>query len=157
MVLPRAVVSERLQADDLIMITVAKDGRTFIAISDAVKKIAWLQSFQQLYGLTLNEQQKNEFTKLSAVGVAAEQLPLLLNKAKAERNRIVQSGVPIDSKQNQLADWLVLARAVMPQARIAIKSDRETPYKHIEQVINTLTANQVLRFNLLTGIRRLDD
>jgi biopolymer transport protein ExbD len=56
-----------------------------------------------------------------------------------------------------LADWLVMARAVMPQARIAIKSDRETPYKHIEQVVNTLTANQVLRFNLLTDVRRLDD
>lgn len=156
-VLPRAVVSERLPADDLITITVSKDGRAFISISDASKKLPWLLSFLQLYGLTLQEQQKVAFTKLSGVGVAAEELADWLNMATSERNRAIQSGVPMDSTRNQLADWLVLARAAMPQARVAIKSDRETPYKYIQQVVNTLTANQVLRFNLLTETRRLDD
>jgi biopolymer transport protein ExbD len=156
-VLPRAVISEQLPEDELITITVAYDGRTFISMSDALRRGQWLESFTSLYGVSLSARQRDNFVMLSGIGVPAEELPQLLDLPAAERNRYLQAGLPVDSAQNQLADWLVLARVMMPRARVAIKSDRDTPYRHVDKVIQTLTANNVLRFNLITESKRPHD
>ena len=42
-----------------------------------------------------------------------------------ERKLVNQTGIPTDSLNNQLADWVVFARTTNPGLRIAIKGDRE--------------------------------
>jgi hypothetical protein len=64
----------------------------------------------------LSAKQRDNFILLSGIGVPAEELPQLLDLPAAERNRYLQAGLPVDSAQNQLADWLVLARVMMPSA-----------------------------------------
>ena len=41
-----------------------------------------------------------------------------------------------------------------PKVRIAVKGDRDTDYKVVEKVVNTLIDRKVLRFNLITGLEQ---
>ena len=67
---------------------------------------------------------------------------------------MTQPGIPADSVNNELADWIVFARMSNPKVRIAVKGDRDTSYKTVEQVVNTLIDRKVLRFNLITGLEQ---
>jgi biopolymer transport protein ExbD len=156
-VLPRAVISENLPEDQMITITVTRDGRSFVGISTYEAREPWIRRFASLYELELTDEQIAAFTMLPGFGVEASGLSNLLDMSTEARNRTSQEGIPSDSLDNQLADWIVLARAVVPRARIAIKADKGTPYRHISQIVKTLTDNNILRFNLVTEIRRLND
>jgi len=156
-VLPRAVVSEIMPEDQVITITMTRDGRSFIGVSTFEARESWIKRFASLYNLALTENQIAAFTMLPGFGVEASSLPGLLDLLPEVRNRTFQEGIPVDTLNNQLADWVVLARTVVPRARIAIKADKETPYKHVSNVVRTLTENNILRFNLITDIRRLNE
>jgi biopolymer transport protein ExbD len=72
-----------------------------------------------------------------------------------ERKTVQQPGIPADSVNNELADWVVYARLTNPsKLRIAIKGDRETNYKVVKQVVETLIDRKILRFNLITGLEQ---
>jgi biopolymer transport protein ExbD len=155
-VIPRSVTNMNLPNEQVITLTITNDGRTFIGISEADSRKQWLKRFSALYDISLTEEQEQVFQFLPGFGVPSEGLSQLLSLPPEVRNRTTQSGIPVDSLVNELTDWIVLARAVMPRARIAIKSDRDTPYKYIENTIKTLTDNNILRFNLMTEIKRYD-
>jgi biopolymer transport protein ExbD len=62
-----------------------------------------------------------------------------------------QPGIPVESGQNELADWLVFGRISNPQARIVVKADKETPYfPVVKKVLDTLRDCNILRFALIT-------
>lgn len=156
-IVPKSVTTVELPEDQLITITLTTDGRSFIGISDFTFREKWLDRYAALYSLEFNEFQKQVFSQLPGFGVPKEELGSLLEMPAETRNRTIQSGIPTDSLNNELADWLILARTVMPRARVALKADRLTPYKHVEQTITTLTENNILRFNMVTDSRRIDD
>lgn len=156
-VVPRSVTTTNLPDDNLITISITFDGRTFIGLSSPEARTMWLDRYASLYGLEFDEAQKNTFSMLPGFGVPGERLSDLLNMPPEQRNRMAHPGIPVDSLTNELADWLVLGRTVIPRARVAIKADKGTSYKYINRIIKTLTENNILRFNLVTDIKRMDD
>lgn len=156
-VVPRSVTTANLPDENLITISITMDGRTFIGLSNPEARKMWLERYAALYELDFNENQQNTFSMIPGFGVPREKLKDLLNMPPEKRNRYSQPGIPIDSSYNELADWLILGRTVIPRARVAIKADKGTPYKHVNHVIRTLTENNILRFNLVTDIKRLDN
>ena len=69
-----------------------------------------------------------------------------------ERKLVKQPGIPCDSVNNELADWLIFSRTTNPKLRIAIKGDRDAEYPVIKNVITTLIDKKVNRFNLITNM-----
>jgi biopolymer transport protein ExbD len=86
--------------------------------------------------------------------VPVRQLPSFLDLEPEERKQVVQPGIPSDSVNNELADWVMSARMSNMKLRIAVKGDRGTDYKVVKQVVNTLIDKKVLRFNLITGMEQ---
>lgn len=156
-VVPRSVTTTNLPDDQLITISITIDGRTFIGLSNPEARMMWLDRYAALYELDFDEAQRNTFSRLPGFGVPREKLKDLLSMPPERRNRFTQPGIPIDSLTSELSDWLVLGRTVIPRGRVAIKADKGTHYKHVDHVIKTLTENNILRFNLVTDIKRLDD
>jgi len=156
-VVPRSVTTANLPEDQLITISIAHDGRTFIGLSNPEARMMWLDRYSGLYDLELDDAQKNTFSLMPGFGVPRDRLGDLLSMPPEQRSRYAQPGIPIDSLSNELADWLVLGRTVIPRGRVAIKADKGTAYKHVDQVIQTLTENNILRFNLVTEVKRIED
>jgi biopolymer transport protein ExbD len=72
-------------------------------------------------------------------------------KSAQERN-VYQTGIPMDSLDNQLASWVLYARQVNPAVQACLKGDSETPFPAVKKVLDILQDKNVNRFNLITSL-----
>ena len=152
--IPKSVSEILLPDKDRIIISVADDGRVFFDMDNKNHRKQLLQSIGEKYGISFSEEQQNSFAILAGFGLPVATLPQFLDLNPDERKTITQTGIPADSANNELADWIVFARMSNPKVRIAVKGDRDTNYEVVERVINTLIERKVLRFNLITGLEQ---
>lgn len=140
---------------DRIIITVSKDGKVFFDMDNQSGRKRMLQDMGEKYGVSFTNEQVTSFAVLGGFGVPVRQLPQFLDMTPDERAQIVHPGIPADSVNNELADWVVYGRLTAPsKMRIAIKGDRDSNYKTVKQVVNTLIDRKILRFNLITGLEQ---
>jgi biopolymer transport protein ExbD len=140
---------------DRMIITVAKDGRVFFDMDNQHHRIEMLKNIGQEYGITFSPEQQRSFAIMSGFGVPVRNLPEFLDMDPDTRAKVTQPGIPVDSVNNELAKWVVYARLTNPmKLRIAVKGDRDTNYKVVKQIVETLIERKVLRFNLITGMEQ---
>jgi biopolymer transport protein ExbD len=89
---------------------------------------------------------------MSSFGVPIAQLKQLLALKPDERSKIRQNGIPCDSLNNELADWVWQARLTNNQVRVAIKGDQDANFPVVKRVIATLQDKKVNRFNFITNL-----
>ena len=151
---PKSVSEIILPDRDRIIITVAEDGRVFFDMDNQGARKQMLQNMGEKYGVSFTAEEQQSFAILQSFGIPMNTLSSFLDMKPDERKTIQQPGIPADSVNNELADWIVYARISNPKVRIAIKGDRDTNYKVVKRVVDTLIDRKVLRFNLITGLEQ---
>lgn len=152
---PKSVSEIPLPESNRMIITVAKDGKVFFDMDNQFSRKSMLQDMGEKYGVSFSPEQQNSFAVMAGFGVPIRQLPQFLDMSPDERAEVQQPGIPADSVNNELADWVVYARLTNPsKMRIAVKGDRDTEYKVVKQVVETLIDRRILRFNLITGLEQ---
>lgn len=154
--LPYSSVETPLPEQKLLTISIDIDGIVFLALSNRDVRAKWLRNMAAMYNIELNENEVEAFAQLPGFGMPINTLIPFLELDRGEQLDFQSPGIPVDSLQNELSDWLVVARAIQPGLKIAIKADQRTRYQHIDKVIKTLTKNGILRFNLVTDKRVAD-
>jgi len=91
---------------------------------------------------------------LSSFGLPIGNLKEYINLTPEQRKTVKQPGIPVDSLNNQLKDWIIFSRTTNPSVRIAIKGDQDSEYPVIEKLMNTLIENNINRFNLITNMEK---
>jgi biopolymer transport protein ExbD len=152
--IPKSVSEIILPDKDRIIITVADDGRVFFDMDNQGHRKEMLRNMGEKYGISFSPQQQTAFSILQGFGLPINTLGSYLDLDPDQRKTIAQPGIPADSVNNELADWIVFARMSNPKVRIAVKGDRDTNYEVVERVISTLIDRKVLRFNLITGLEQ---
>jgi biopolymer transport protein ExbD len=138
-----------------MIITISKEGKVFFDMDNQGGRKRTLQDMGEKYGVEFTPEQQNAFALMAGFGIPVRQLPQFLDMAPDEREGVVQPGIPSDSVNNELADWVVYARLTNPsKMRIAVKGDRDSNYKIVKQVVATLIDRRILRFNLITGLEQ---
>ena len=66
----------------------------------------------------------------------------------------LQTGIPIDSTDNQLAMWVLFSRKANPNAEASIKGDNQADYKVVKRVLDIMQDYKINRFNLTTHLPR---
>ena len=159
--------------DNMMVITVDKEGMIYFSVENPKVKVATLQNLKQRYSKTypalekLTDQQIANFINLPVYGYDISQLPEILNIPAADLGSLKDfSGVPIDSANNQLRDWIQSARWAdhldkqesgatdREDIRVAIKGDKTTNVQAVQEVIKILTEEPVNihTFNLITSL-----
>lgn len=159
--------------DNMMVISVDKEGMVYFSVENPKVKVATLQNLKQRYGKTypalekLTDQQIANFINLPVCGYDISQLPEILDIPAADLGSLKDfSGVPIDSANNQLRDWIQSARWAdrldkqesgatdREDIRVAIKGDKTTNVKAVQEVIKILTEEPVNihTFNLITSL-----
>lgn len=152
---PKSMSEIPLPERERMIITVAKDGKVFFDMDNQGGRREALRQMGDKYGVTFSNEQVNNFAVMAGFGVPVQQMPQFLDMSPDERAQITQPGIPADSVNNELADWIVFARLTNPsKMRVAVKGDRDTNYKVVKQVVNTLIDRRILRFNLITGLEQ---
>jgi len=105
------------------------------------------------YNIEFSEFELRQFEKYpSSMGVPILQMKEFLNTKDLKARTAFQTGIPIDSADNQLALWVLFARQVNPNIQACIKGDSKTPFPVVKKVLDILQEKNVNRFNLITSL-----
>ena len=156
---PSSVSELKLPENNVITLTVDKNKRVFFGVDAKQTKIQALQRMGAKYGVNFTAAQAKEFGDLPNFGLPVGQLASYLDMAKEDRKQVndKQSGVPLDSLNNQLVDWVLEARranqAIFHKPTyIAIKGDGNADVPTVQKVIKVLQEKDINRFNLITDM-----
>lgn len=152
--IPASVSELKIPVRDIMTITIGKEGKVFFDLSGQPARKRLLQGIANKYNVSFTPEEIETFSLMSSFGVPVGALKQLLNLESDERSEVEQPGIPVDSTNNQLKQWILLSRLANPKARIAIKGDKDVAYPVVEEVINTVQDAGVNRFNLVTSLKK---
>jgi biopolymer transport protein ExbD len=151
---PSSISEIKLPEANVITITVDQKDRVFFGVDGKQTKEALLSKMAGKYGVSFSAEETETFSLLTNFGVPMNRLQSYLAMESNDRKRFDKDapGIPVDSTNNELSDWILQTRLSNPKVVIAIKGDQDVSYKTIQKVINTLQDRNVNRFNLITDM-----
>ena len=151
---PSSVSEIKLPESNVIVITVDKNDRVFFGVDSKQTKEAVLNKMAGKYGVGFSPIETETFSLLTNFGVPMNQLKSYLAMGDDARKKFDKTapGIPVDSANNELADWVHQTRLTNPKVVIAIKGDQDVSYETVQKVISTLQDRKVNRFNLITDM-----
>ena len=147
-------ISEKLLPDASLMTVLSTtDGKFyFTPVENGTERMQLLDKMGEKYGVKFTDKEKVEFTKMQSVGVPMNQLKGYLNLSEDDKKAFKsQTGVPLDSTNKQLIDWVQKSLEVNPDYKLAIKGDVETKYPKVKALFEGLRDIDFLKFWLITS------
>jgi biopolymer transport protein ExbD len=160
---PRSTVQMKVPDTNIGIITVGDGGKMFFGVGGQQIRVNMLNRIAEKYNLSFTEGEKERFALIDAFGVPVSPLKQLITMDNAERmsSGIQAAGIPSDSTDNQLKEWILAARYATKEVndvemRVAIKGDAKEEYPSIKKVIDILQDQKINKFSLLTDLRSED-
>ena len=158
---PASTVQTKLPDTDLATITVGK-GKVFFDLKGREVRKRTLELMGQKYEVAFAEEESAKFALMEGIGVPITSLKQLIAMKSSDRSKAnLQPGIPKDSLDNQLSQWIQNARIANielqdKELQIAIKGDAREEYPAIKKVMDILQDQKINSFNLVTGLRAKD-
>ena len=158
---PASTVQTKLPDTDLATITVGK-GKVFFDLKGREVRKRTLELMGQKYEVAFTEEESAKFALMEGIGVPITSLKQLIAMKSSDRSKAdLQPGIPKDSLDNQLSQWIQNARIANielqdKELQIAIKGDAKEEYPAIKKVMDILQDQKINSFNLVTGLRAKD-
>jgi biopolymer transport protein ExbD len=161
-------ISEKILPDNVMMITVDSANRVFFDLTGKDVRKELLVKVAEKHNVSFTEAEITRFSVMSTFGMSIQQLKQYLPLGESERKAFMKQskGIPYDSLNNQLADWIYYGRFAdaakagsaevkrdkSKELRFAIKGDGNANYTSIKRVIDVFQEMKVNRFNLITNL-----
>jgi biopolymer transport protein ExbD len=162
---PSSTNKTKLPSDKLVVVTVGsgKENVFFDLKGREIRKRT-LELMGDIYKMEFTEEEKNQFALMEGFGVPIEGLSQLLKLSSADRNKEgTQVGIPFDSINNQLKDWIYTARQANielnpdgEELQFALKGDAKLQYPKIKKIMDIYQDQKINTFDLVTGLRGKD-
>lgn len=160
----------------VFLITIDKNGRTFIDLTNPAVKGQVFKAMCQKYKIPLTREDSMKFVGLGSYGEKMENLIKYLSLEASERSKYQNTGIPYDtlgSKNSQLYWWAYNARVAAqndykvrkeeaesrklpfdPETRIqfAVKADGKAKYDVIKNVVQIFRDCKIKEFQMITGL-----
>lgn len=153
-------VSTKAAPEKSILITLTKEGKTFLMMGDDIKKKEILDAVNTAKALGLTEQEVSKISRMPFIGVSLGQLKALANRAEA-LPPTQMPGIPAkDSTNNELVDWIrgittAYAGSDLSlndlQQMILLKGDGDALYPDFKNVKYALKKNGLYKFRIVTN------
>jgi len=157
---PASTVQTKLPESDLATLTIGK-GKVFFDLKGREVRKRALELMGQKYGIVFSNDEMEKFALMEGFGVPIQNLKQIIAMKSADRTKADQPGVPKDSLDNQLAEWVQNSRLANietndKELQIAIKGDAKEEYPAIKKVMDILQDQKINSFSLVTGLRGKD-
>jgi len=157
---PQSTVQTKLPETDLATLTIGK-GKVFFDLKGREVRKRTLELMGQKYGVEFTDDEKSKFALMEGIGVPIQNLKQIIAMKTSERSKAGQPGIPKDSLDNQLAEWVQNARIANieindKELQVAIKGDAKEEYPSIRKVMDILQDQKINSFSLVTGLRGKD-
>jgi biopolymer transport protein ExbD len=166
--------SDKLMPENAVLITISPKGEVFYSVSGNEVRKNVLMRMAAKYKIKFSQKEVDEFGKMGSFGVSLQNLRAFINTEPQRRDKFPSQGIPMDSLNNQLKDWIqygwiegmtkykelkdeadAAGRSVKAEPlRFAIKADGNSNYIVVKEVIKCFTDLKIFRFNLLTNFEK---
>jgi biopolymer transport protein ExbD len=137
-----------LSKDDRVFLNFDNGHDTLLAFRPKV-----LAQMGKRYGIEFTKEELRKFEKYpSSMGVPILKMKEFLAAKDNKEMSVFQTGIPMDSTDNQLAMWILYTRQENPNVEACIKGDSKTAYPVVKRVLSILQDYKVNRFNLITTL-----
>ncbi|CCH56895.1 Biopolymer transport protein ExbD/TolR [Fibrisoma limi BUZ 3] len=152
---PSSISGIKVPDKDIMTIGLDREGKVYFGIDNQQERIETLENIGAAKGITFTPKEKKEFALMSNFGMPIAQLKSYLNLSKEQQAKIKQPGIPTDSTgaapTNELKEWVYNSRKANNNLRIALKGDNLAKFPAFKDVLATLQAQNINKFNLITG------
>ncbi len=154
---PNSVSKTVAPENDVVMLTMDKDGKVFLSVSDknTEEKREIINTISTNKGLNLSDAQKKAFARSNSfVGVPFSQLGGFLSTPADDIKKLKMDGIPVtDTLNNQLTEWLTAAKGAFEgkKMNIIVKGDNNAKYPSFQGILNALKKNDMLKFQMVTN------
>jgi biopolymer transport protein ExbD len=159
---PSSMSQSTIPTENMMTIVVDTTGKVFWDFTDKKMRVAVLEKLGERVNYKPTEEEKLKFINAGPVGVPIQNLKELLSlETGAERKAYMASheGIPVDSTNNQLFEWISVTRNIFwndagHNPVVALKADGNTNYSSVADVIRTFQAPGVMisKFKMITDL-----
>src|SRR6478752_3504275 len=149
---PASTVKAKLPDSDLATITIGEGGKVFFQVTGPEVRRRTLELIAEKYNMQFSKEDTEKFGNMDGFGVPLNEIKGLVQLKSAERNKKgLQKGIPHDSIDNQLKEWVIASRKanaeiMQKQLDFAIKGDAKEEYPKIKQIMDILQDQNVNKF-----------
>lgn len=160
--MPFSISEKNIPDANIMTVLVSNDNRIFFNIDNGPDTILKfrpkiLNEMGRRYGIEFSPEEFRKFEKLNtSFGVPIQNMKNYLAAKTMQDRSVFETGIPIDSIDNQLATWILCTRAINPSVQACIKGDAETGFPLIRKVLDILQDKNVNRFNLITSLEAVE-
>ncbi len=158
--------SEDILPSNTMLVTIDTAGRAFFSLDGKEVRKNMLLTMGEQYKIKFTEEDVKRFVILPQFGVPMSQLQEYIRANESQRLAIdrASEGIPKDSLNNQLGDWIAygwnekndfqIVNNIPEEnrCRIAIKADARTDYKSLKRVMDVFQERKLNTFHLITDM-----
>jgi biopolymer transport protein ExbD len=152
-------ISEKPTPDfNTMTLLLSKDDKVFLNFDNGPDTLLKyrpkiLEEMGKRYNIEFTPEEKREFEKFpSSMGIPITKMKEFLDTKDPKVRTAMEVGIPIDSTDNQLADWIFCTRTVNPNVQACIKGDAKTGFEVVKKVLDIMADKNVFKFNLITTL-----
>ncbi|KPM46893.1 ExbD/TolR family protein [Jiulongibacter sediminis] len=151
---PSSISEELIPETDVCMVSIDTDGKYYFGITDATQRDDFAKALSDKYNLGLTNAEMVAFTSLAEVGVPMKQLKNYVNLSEAQRVKVELEGIPLDSTDSELVDWVKTYGETFAGSKIAVRGDGNTPYPALKNLFDEFGRADLNKFQLITKIEK---
>ncbi|WP_304235339.1 biopolymer transporter ExbD [Jiulongibacter sediminis] len=151
---PSSISEELIPETDVCMVSIDTDGKYYFGITDATQRDDFAKALSDKYNLGLTNAEMVAFTSLAEVGVPMKQLKNYVNLSEAQRIKVELEGIPLDSTDSELVDWVKTYGETFAGSKIAVRGDGNTPYPALKNLFDEFGRADLNKFQLITKIEK---
>jgi biopolymer transport protein ExbD len=157
-VTPSSVSTKVAPEKDVVLITIDKDAKVYLSVSDAnvKEKKEMIDQINTTKNIGLTDQEKSNFVNIpnAYIGAPFSQLKSYLDKNPEQLRNVIKPGIPaVDSTNNEMIDWFKAAADAFQgkKMNVLVKGDDASKYPALQGVIIALKKNDLMKFQVVTS------
>ena len=153
---PNSVSTKPVDGEEnIVLVSISPDGKIFLSMEDAEKKVEVLEALNSQQGLKLSPNEIQALAEQPVWGSDINQLKQVSGLSKDKINGANLPGIVAkDSANNQVTLWMGAVTTVYPTRNsmtLMLKGDQESKYPALKQVIEAFKKNGLMNFKLVTN------
>jgi biopolymer transport protein ExbD len=149
---PNSVSNTHAPQKDAFLVSIDKDNRVFLNLTDDIKADIWDELVKEK-NMNVTSADRQAFLGTDFIGVPFSQLLQFIKIPSDEKKNIKMPGIPTDSTNNELKDWIGAAATAGAGKKLnfLIKGDNNAKYPTFGRVIEAFKKNDIYKYNLVTN------
>lgn len=147
---PSSVSKFIVEEKNIGTISIDGVGQYYFGITDAQERMAFINALNTKENIGLSTGEMNEFSKIAEIGVSKDGLKSYLGLSSGDRERVKVKGIPCDSVNTELVEWVKTYMESNPSGSLAIRGDVKTNYPAVKILFDELGKAKLYKFKLIT-------